>query len=92
MQWEDRFFESNRGNTYLGNPENRKETYPDYVGVCKGFGIAAEHVSQKSELRPALERMLAAKESYVLDVKVPYTEHVLPMIPAGKTVYDIILE
>jgi hypothetical protein len=31
-----------------------------------------------------------AKEPYVLDVIVPYTEHVLPFIPAGKTVADMI--
>ena len=28
---------------------------------------------------------------YVLDVQVPYQEHVLPMIPSGHTVDDIIL-
>jgi acetolactate synthase-1/2/3 large subunit len=36
--------------------------------------------------------LLASKTAYVLDVMVPYTEHVLPMIPAGATVKDIILE
>jgi acetolactate synthase-1/2/3 large subunit len=36
--------------------------------------------------------MLDCKEAYVLDVMVPYTDHVLPMIPAGKTVKDIITE
>ena len=29
---------------------------------------------------------------YVLDVEVPYQEHVLPMIPSGGTVKDMILE
>jgi acetolactate synthase-1/2/3 large subunit len=28
----------------------------------------------------------------VLDVEVPYQEHVLPMIPAGMTVRDLIRE
>lgn len=92
VQWEDRFFASNRGNTYLGDPDSRHEIYPDYVTVCQGFGIPAERVNHKHELRAALERMLAAKGPYVLDVTVPYTEHVLPMIPAGKTVKDMIFE
>lgn len=30
------------------------------------------------------------KEAYVLDVMVPYTEHVLPMIPSGQTYKDVI--
>ena len=34
--------------------------------------------------------MLASKEAYVLDVIVPYTEHVLPFIPAGHCVADMI--
>jgi acetolactate synthase-1/2/3 large subunit len=43
-------------------------------------------------VRPALERMLASKEPYVLDVITPYTEHVMPMIPSGKSVKDTITE
>ena len=42
------------------------------------------------ELGPAMLRMLEANEPYVLDVIVPYTEHVLPFIPAGHTVADMI--
>ena len=92
VQWEDRFYQSNRGHTYLGDPQNPHKVYPDYVTVAKGFNVPAERAVRKSELRPALERMLASKEPYVLDVIVPYTEHVLPMIPAGKTVHEIIID
>jgi acetolactate synthase-1/2/3 large subunit len=92
VQWEDRFYQSNRGHTYLGDPQNPQKVYPDFVAIAKGFNVPAERVVRKSELRPALERMLASKEPYVLDVIVPYTEHVLPMIPAGKTVHDIIID
>ena len=44
-------------------------------------------------MRPAI-RAHARGEGppIVLDVMVPYTEHVLPMIPAGKTYKDIIVE
>jgi acetolactate synthase-1/2/3 large subunit len=37
-----------------------------------------------------MQRMLDSKEAYVLDVMVPYTEHVLPMIPSGATYKDVI--
>ncbi|GAB4244951.1 MAG: biosynthetic-type acetolactate synthase large subunit [Candidatus Methylacidiphilales bacterium] len=92
VQWEDRFFESNRGHTFLGDPRNPNRIYPDYLPICAGFGVQAERVIDPKDLLPALKRMLAAKEPYVLDVMVPYTEHVLPMIPAGMTVKDIITE
>jgi acetolactate synthase-1/2/3 large subunit len=44
----------------------------------------------KKDLRPAIQRMLDAKEPYVLDVVTPYSEHVLPFIPAGRTVADMV--
>jgi acetolactate synthase-1/2/3 large subunit len=92
VQWEDRFYQSNRGHTYLGDPQNPHQVYPDFVTIAKGFNVPAERAVRKSELRAAIQRMLDSKEPYVLDVIVPYTEHVLPMIPAGKTVKDIIIE
>jgi acetolactate synthase-1/2/3 large subunit len=46
----------------------------------------------KQDLPKAIERMLESTEPYVLDVVVPYTEHVLPFIPAGATVADMIVE
>jgi len=90
VQWEDRFYAGNRGHTYLGDPDNRRQIYPNYVEICKGFNVKSERVIRKADLHGALKRMLAAKEPYVLDVIVPYTEHVLPFIPAGHTVADMI--
>jgi acetolactate synthase-1/2/3 large subunit len=92
VQWEDRFFSSNRGHTFLGDPNNTEKIFPDYLPICQGFGVPAERITKPEQIRPALERLLAAKTAYVLDVMVPYTEHVLPMIPAGATVKDMILE
>jgi acetolactate synthase-1/2/3 large subunit len=39
-----------------------------------------------------LKEMINYPGPYVLDVEVPYQEHVLPMIPGGMTVKDIIKE
>ncbi|MBN8247285.1 MAG: biosynthetic-type acetolactate synthase large subunit [Verrucomicrobia bacterium] len=89
VQWEDNFFAGNRGHTYLGNPENRAQVYPDYVRVCNSFNVPAEQVMFKRDLRAALQRMLDAKTPYVLNVMTPYAEHVLPFIPAGRTVADM---
>lgn len=89
VQWEDRFYESNRGHTYLGAGfENAP--YPDFATIARGFGCLSRQISKKEELGEALEEMLESKLPYVLDVLVPYQEHVLPMIPSGMTVRDII--
>ncbi len=92
VQWEDRFYDSNRGHTFLGDPKDLARIYPDYLGICSGFGVPAERVIHKKDLRAALQRMLDSKETFVLDVMTPYTEHVLPMIPSGGTYKDIITE
>ncbi len=101
VQWEDRFHGGNRGHTYLGpvdHPEYTghgegdlpEETYPDFVKIAEGFGIKARQVRKKEDVVPALKAMIEHPGAYVLDILVPYQEHVLPMIPAGGTVREII--
>jgi acetolactate synthase-1/2/3 large subunit len=92
VQWEDLIYDSNRAQTFLGHPENREGIYPDYVKMCESFNVRCERVAHKKDLRAAMQRMLDADEPYVLDIIVPYTEHVLPMIPAGATYKDVITE
>ena len=89
VQWEDSFYAGNRGHTYLGNPENRSQIYPDYVRVCNSFNVPSEQVMFRRDLRAALQRMLDSETAYVLNVVTPYAEHVLPFIPAGRTVADM---
>ncbi|HEV8073768.1 MAG TPA: biosynthetic-type acetolactate synthase large subunit [Opitutaceae bacterium] len=98
VQWEDRFYDRVRGNTILGDesnvggPDNPSALYPDFVKIAEGFGVKGRRVIKKSELRDAIQEMLDCDGPFVLDVIVPYTEHVLPMIPAGKTVKEMILK
>ncbi|MEE2643040.1 MAG: biosynthetic-type acetolactate synthase large subunit [Planctomycetota bacterium] len=106
VQWEDRFMDSNRAHTYLGpidDPEARgkgettahtytQKRYPDFVQIAKGYGCGASSVSRKNDLKDAMLEMINYDGPYVLDVEVPYQEHVLPMIPSGMTVDDMILK
>jgi acetolactate synthase-1/2/3 large subunit len=100
VQWEDRFFEGRRAHTYLG-PIDRPEAvgegavdisppYPDFVKIAEGFGIPGRQIRAKGEVPGAIREMLETDGPYVLDVLVPYQEHVLPMIPSGMTVKEII--
>ena len=47
-------------------------------------------MKKKSELADALQEMIDYDGPFVLDVETPYQEHVLPMIPSGMTVRDLI--
>ncbi len=103
VQWEDRFYKSNRGHTFIGDPEAAHAhedmnippshaIFPDYVTIAKGFRVPAERAERKADLVPAIDRMISSNGPYLLDVVVPYQEHVLPMIPSGMTFADIITE
>jgi acetolactate synthase-1/2/3 large subunit len=89
VQWEDRFHAGNRAHTYLG-AGHEEEPYPDFVTMVKGFRCGANRVSNKDDFDDAIKEMLDSKGPFVLDVMVPYQEHVLPMIPSGRTVRDMI--
>ncbi len=89
VQWEDNFYQGNRGNTYLGDPNLRRQIYPDYIAMAKSFNVPAQRVMYKKDLRNAIQDMLDSDQPYLLDVICPYTEHVMPFIPAGRTVADM---
>ncbi len=92
MQWEDHFYESNRAHTFIGNPYDSQQVYPDFVAISQGFRVQARRITKKNEVPEALDELLKADKPYVLDVVVPYTEHVLPMIPSGHTFADTIYD
>ena len=103
VQWEDRFMQGNRAHTYLGpidDPEARgqgdglgpKLRYPDFQTIARGFGWGSAFVKDKADLVGAIQKMIEHDGPYLLDVEVPYQEHVLPMIPSGGTVKDLIKE
>ena len=103
VQWEDRFHGGSRAHTYLGHIDHPQavgqgdgthadETYPNFVQIAQGFGLKAAQVRSKAKFPAALAEMLNHDGPYLLDVICPYQEHVLPMIPSGRTVRDIITE
>ncbi len=91
VQLEDYACGGVHAHTYLGDPAARAGLYPDFVGLVRGFGVACERIVHRRELEPALRRLLAAREPYVLEVVIPHAPHVLPYIKSGGTVADMIL-
>ena len=90
-QWEDRFYGSCRGNTELKSNYVQRP-YPDFVTIAKGYMIPGREVYEEKDLVPALKEMLETKGPFLLDIHTGYEEHVLPMIPPGKSYKNIITE
>lgn len=97
MQWQDLLYKHNHANTVLsldpdnmGGPENIEAIYPDYCKIAEGYGWQAARVWKKDGLAAAVQKMLAAKGPYLLEVITEHDEHVLPFIPPGKSAEEII--
>ena len=75
-QWQ----EFNHGGRYS---HSYTDALPDFVAVARGFGWAAERVSDPKELDAAIARCLAHDGPYFLDVAVEQQENCFPMMPSG---------
>ena len=83
-QWQQMFFEKRYASTELVNP--------DFVTIARGYYIEAEKVSERKDLKNAVEKMIRSKKPYFLEVTVEKEHNVFPMIPTGASVSDIRLE
>lgn len=83
-QWQELFFESRYASTVMTNP--------DFVKIAEGYHIQSKRVTERSELKAAVEEMMASKNPYFLEVRVEKEDNVFPMIPSGASVSDIRLK
>jgi acetolactate synthase-1/2/3 large subunit len=83
-QWQQLFFEKRYSFTEMKNP--------DFVGIAKAYGLAAQKVTSRDQLEGAIQEMLDHKGPYVLEVVVEQEDNVFPMIPTGASISDILLE
>ena len=82
-QWQELFFGGRYSSTRMLNP--------DYLLIAKAYGIEAEVVSERSGLDAAVRRMFSDDRAYILDVRVIEDGNVMPMIPPGKGIDEIML-
>jgi len=83
-QWQELFFESRYASTVMSNP--------DFVKIAAGYDIEAARVSERDQLAGAIEKMIAHKGPYFLEVCVENEHNVFPMIPTGASVSEIRLK
>lgn len=83
-QWQTIFYGKRYSNTIL----DRKT---DYVRVAEGFGIDGYRATTPDEFRTAIRKALDSGRPAWIDCVISREERVLPMIPGGKSVDDIII-
>ena len=64
----------------------------DFVAAAKAFGIEGFSVSEEKNIMPTLKKAVELNAPVLIDFHISPDANVLPMIPPGKDVDDIILE
>lgn len=82
-QWQTLFYGKRYSNTTLG----RKT---DFIKLADAFGLAAERVSTLQEFEKAFETAMKHNGPYLIDTLIDMDEFVLPMLPPGGSIDDII--
>lgn len=82
-QWQTLFYNKHYSNTVL-------ERKTDFVAFAKAFGADGAAVTTPEELDSALERAFSTDGPYIIDCKIDKDEFVLPMLPPGGSMDDII--
>lgn len=80
-QWQDLFMDKRYSFTSIEGP--------DFVKLAQAYDIEAARVSERKNLKSALEKMLSHEGGYLLEVKVGKENNVFPMVPQGASVSEI---
>ena len=81
----DTFLHKHYSNTTL----SRKT---DFVKLAEAFGAKGKHAASESELNDALEEAFSTDGPFLIDCLVDCNEFVLPMLPPGGSIDNIITE
>jgi len=81
-QWQELFYKKRYSYTPI--------TSPDFVKLAESYGAIGMRVTKKSEVRKALEKTIAAKNTVFVDFRIEPEENVWPMVPAGQAINKMI--
>lgn len=84
-QWQTLFFDKRYSNTVL----DRKT---DFVQLAHSFGAGGSRAGNLNELKAAYEEAFSYGGPYVIDCRTDKDEFVLPMLPPGGSMDDIIVK
>ena len=85
-QWQTLFFDKHDSNTVLADRQT------DFVKLAEAFGARGEQVASLEDLDAALGRAFQSQGPYLVDCAIDRDEFVLPMLPPGGSMDDIIVK
>jgi acetolactate synthase I/II/III large subunit len=84
-QWQTLFYKGRYSQTTLDRP-------PDFVKLAEAYGIRGFRARNEAEFLAALESALSERSPALLECLLDIDEKVLPMVPSGRPIDELILE
>ena len=84
-QWQDLFYEGRYASSYLN-------TVPDFVKLAEAYGAAGVRIDKVGDVDAGVQEALSINRPVVIDVPVYQYENCYPMIPAGGSNHEMLLE
>ena len=84
-QWQKLFY----GNRFSQTDPHRAT---DFVKLANAFGVEGMRITKSSEIKDVLKKAVDMNTTVVIDCQISPDVNVLPMIPPGKTVNEIVTE
>lgn len=82
-QWQESFFNQRRSESVF-------TSQPDFLKLAEAYGVKAVQISDPESVEEELKQAFEEKGPILIEVRVSQTEHVLPMVPAGKPNYQML--
>ena len=83
-QWQDMFFEGRRSFTKMLNPQ--------YKTISEAYHIPYGVAENRESLKAEVDKMLNTAGPYILECAVKEDDNIMPMVPPGKSIDEMLLE
>ena len=83
-QWQELFYEKNYCATCL-------DASPDFVRLAEAYGAVGLRATKPEEVEPVIKKAFEINKPVLIDFVVEPEEGVYPMVPAGKTITEMLL-
>jgi acetolactate synthase-1/2/3 large subunit len=82
-QWQQLFYEKRYSATPMAAP--------DFVKLADAYGAVGLRATKPEEVEPVIKQALETPKPVIMDFRVEPEECVMPMVPAGKAMHEMLL-
>jgi acetolactate synthase-1/2/3 large subunit len=82
-QWQEKFYEGRYSHSYM-------DAMPNFVKLAEAYGAQGFRIEKSKDLKTTLREAFATPGPVLIDVVIPQSEGVFPMVPAGSAMHEML--